>query len=763
MPYRLLSLLLLPVLALLAPPLQAGDNLLPVEEAFALSASIGQRGQVDLHWDIAPDYYLYRGRIKVRSDDAQAQLGELQLPRGKKTHDEFFGDVEIFHHSLDAVLPYAGDVDEVSFTISVQGCHEAEPQICYPPHATKLSLKAPPRGNDAAPILPAAAPTGLPRADTFNLLGSRGANPFGASAGEPLPPEQAFVFEAIASSPTEVLARWRMPDNYYLYRDQTVLSVDGDAVQLGTPAWPQGTQHEDAWFGVTEVYFNEVELPIPLLRTNGEPQDLVLKVEYQGCQDGGICYPVMNRSVTVALPAASAAQLAAAQAAFIPADLTGDAAVAGEELAEDQQLMARLSGNIGLALLAFFGFGLLLAFTPCVFPMVPILSGIIAGAGNITTRRALLLSVVYVLSTSVIFTIAGVVAGLLGANLQAVFQKPWILWSFALLFVLLSLSMFGFYELQLPASWQNRLNRLSNRQKSGSLTGVAVMGMLSALIVGPCVAPPLAAAVIYISQTRDPVLGGLALFALSLGMGAPLVVFGTAAGKLLPRAGAWMNAVKAVFGVSFLALAIWMLSRILDPAWIMLMTGVLLMVSGVYMGALLRPAQTLTGWRTLWQALGLVALLLGAAQLVGVAGGNRDLLQPLAGLGGGGGGTTQPALQFNMIKSVDDLQREVAAANATGRTAMLDFYADWCITCKEMERFTLATPQVHQALDGVHLLKADVTANDELDQQLLKHFELFGPPATLFFNTDGTERRNLRLIGFEKADDFAARVARARQ
>lgn len=765
MPYRLLSLLLLPLLALLPPSVQAGDNLLPVEEAFALNASIGQRGQVDLHWDIAPDYYLYRGRIKLRSDDDQAQLGELQLPPGEQTHDEFFGDVEIFHDRLDAVLPYTGDVDEVSFTITVQGCHEAEPQICYPPHATKLTLQAPARDNSAA-AAPMAAPAVLPSGDAFNLLGNRGGNPFGAAAGtaagEPLPPEQAFVFEAIASSPTEVLARWSMPDNYYLYRDQTVLTVDGDAVQLGSPTWPKGQQHEDAWFGTTEVYFRSVELPIPLLRTDGEPQDLILNVEYQGCQDGGICYPVMNRSITLALPAADTTQLASAKAAFNPADTAGPAAVS-EELAEDQQLMAKLSGNLALALLAFFGFGLLLAFTPCVFPMVPILSGIIAGAGDITTRRALLLSVVYVLATSVVFTMAGVTAGLLGANLQAAFQKPWILWSFAVLFVLLSLSMFGFYELELPASWQNRLAGLSNRQKAGSLTGVAVMGMLSALIVGPCVAPPLAAAVIYISQTRDPVLGGLALFSLSLGMGAPLVVFGTAAGKLMPRAGAWMNAVKAAFGVSFLALAIWMLSRILDPAWIMLMTGVLLIASGVYMGALLRPAQPLSGWRTLWQALGLIALLLGAAQLVGVAGGNRDVLQPLAGLGGGAGGTARPALQFNMIKSVDDLEREVTAANAAGRTVMLDFYADWCVTCKEMERYTLSATQVQQALDGVHLLKADVTANDKQDQQLLKHFELFGPPATIFYNTDGAEQRNLRLIGFEKADDFAGRVTRARQ
>ena len=314
-----------------------------------------------------------------------------------------------------------------------------------------------------------------------------------------------------------------------------------------------------------------------------------------------------------------------------PASGRGDVASAAQS--EEQALAANLSSNRWLALLSFFGFGLLLAFTPCVFPMIPILSGIIAGSGeNISTRRAFVLSVVYVLATCLVFTIAGVVAGLAGANLQAAFQKPWILWSFAILFVLLSLSMFGFYELQLPSSWQTKIADISNKQKGGSLIGVAIMGVLSALIVGPCVAPPLAAAVLYISQTRDPVFGGLALFVLSLGMGAPLVVFGTAAGKLLPRAGGWMDAVKAVFGVLFLGLSIWMLARILDGFWIMLMTGALLIASAVFLGALERLPENASGWRRLWKALGIVLLVAGAAEILGAAAGGRDVTQPFAGI-----------------------------------------------------------------------------------------------------------------------------------
>ena len=322
--------------------------------------------------------------------------------------------------------------------------------------------------------------------------------------------------------------------------------------------------------------------------------------------------------------------------------------------------------------------------------------------------------------------------------------------------------MFGFYELQLPSAMQTKIADISNRQKGGSLIGVAIMGLLSALIVGPCVAPPLAAAVLYISQTRDPVFGGLALFVLSLGMGAPLVVFGTAAGKFLPRAGAWMDAVKAVFGVLFLGLAIWMLSRILDGLWIMLMSGVLLVASAVYLGALERLPEGASGWRRLWKALGIVLLIAGAAELLGAAAGGRDVTQPLAGIVAGGGKESgADELPFRTIKSVADLDREIASAKEAGKPAMLDFYADWCVSCKEMEKFTFSQPAVQQALSGFVLLKADVTANDDLDQALLKRFSLFGPPATIFFS-GGEEKRALRLIGFEKSQAFVTRAGKVR-
>jgi len=748
---------------------QSEDDLLPVEQAFKPTAKVSEPGKVALHWDIAPDYYLYRARIKAKTSQDGLTLGALALPDGTKKHDEFLGDVEVYHKAIDATLPYTladAAAKTIAVTITVQGCHEVDPKICYPPHPTSLTLDVP-AGATAAASTPADSSTPLSLASKLGV----------AADSEPLPSEQAFVFEAIAASPTGLLARWTMPKGYYLYRDKSSVKITGgEGVTLGAPQWPKGVDHTDEHFGTVQVYFDQVELPIPLKREKSAAQTIEVEGEYQGCQEDGICYPVMTKAVSIEMPAATDAQLAAAKAAFVPAAATQElpspapdgaaspASGRGDSSgqSEEQALAANLSSNRFLALLSFFGLGLLLAFTPCVFPMIPILSGIIAGSGeNLSTQRAFVLSIVYVLATCVIFTIAGVIAGLAGANLQAAFQKPWILWSFAILFVLLSLSMFGFYELQLPSSFQSKIADISNRQKGGSLIGVAIMGVLSALIVGPCVAPPLAAAVLYISQTHDPVFGGLALFVLSLGMGAPLVVFGTAAGRFLPRAGAWMDAVKAVFGVLFLGLAIWMLARVLDAFWIMLMTGALAIASAVYLGALERLPDGASGWRRLWKALGVVLLVAGAAEIVGAFAGGRDVTQPLAGIVANGGMSETNALAFRTIKSVDDLDRALADAKAARQPVMLDFYADWCVSCKEMEKFTFTQPDVQKSLAGFVLLKADVTANDDADQALLKRFGLFGPPATIFF-ADGAERRALRLIGFEKSDDFIARVGKAR-
>jgi thiol:disulfide interchange protein DsbD len=739
--------LLAAVLGLHTAAAADADNLLPVEQAFRVEAKALDRDTVQFDFKIADDYYLYRERIKTKSADPALTLNALDLPAGEKKHDEFLGDVEVYHHGFTATqhLTAPAGLEKAALELRYQGCHQVDPKICFPPQKVALSIllsKAAAAAEAASSSLSAvlAAPAG------GALLG-----------GGPLPAEQAFVFEAIATGADEVLARFTMPKGYYLYRDKTNFALaGGENATLGAPKWPSGKDHTDANFGTTTVYFNQVEVPIAVTRTNPSAQTLALTSNFQGCLENSVCYPVMTRTVNVALPASTGASP--------PNTMPSAAAAAPAATSMDSRFQHALDGSLWLVFGVFFLAGLGLAFTPCVFPMIPILSGIIAGAGeNISTRRALLLSFIYILANAVIFTIAGVIAGLAGKNLQAAFQTPWVLWSFAAMFVLMALSMFGFYELQLPSSWQSKIANVSNKQSGGSLTGVAIMGALSALIVGPCVTPPLAVAVLYIAQKHDALLGGFALFALALGMGAPLVVFGASAGKLLPRAGAWMDAVKAVFGVTFLALAIWMLSRILDGVWIMLMAGVLAIACAVYLGALERLPDGASGWRRLWKAFGVVLLIAGAAELIGVAAGSNDLLQPLRGLSAGSGnaGSAAATLPFRKIKSLADVERELAAAKSAGKPAMLDFYADWCVSCKEMEKFTFSKMEVQSALAGFVLLQADVTANDDTDQALMKHYGIVAPPDTLFFGADGAEKHTLQLTGPEDADNFLKRIAAA--
>ncbi len=737
---RLLPTLGLFVLAIVAGSLHAADadNLLPVEQAFKVETKAIDRGSVQFDFKIADDYYLYRERVKVKSNDAGVTLGALDMPNGEKKHDEFLGDVEVYHHGFTATqhLTAPADADKVSLELRYQGCHQVDPKICFPPQKVNLSI-----------LLPKAA-----NVDGGNSLAAALSTPTSSSlldGGSPLPAEQAFVFEAIATGPGEVLARFTMPKNYYLYRDKTHFSTDAKDVTLGLPTRPAGKEHTDANFGKTIVYFDQVEIPIPLTRTNTSAQNVAITANFQGCLENSVCYPEMSRTVDVPLPAGVAAA-------------TAVSSNSEPENGNDSQFKRALDGSIWLAFGVFFLAGLGLAFTPCVFPMIPILSGIIAGAGeNLSTRRAIVLSVVYVLANAVIFTIAGVIAGLAGKNLQAAFQTPWVLWCFAGLFVVLALSMFGFYELQLPTALQSKIANVSNKQSGGSLSGVAIMGALSALIVGPCVTPPLAVAVLYIAQKHDAVLGGFALFTLALGMGAPLVVFGASAGRLLPRAGAWMDAVKAVFGVTFLALAIWMLSRILDATWIMLMAGVLMAACAVYLGALERLPENASGWTKLWKTLGVVLLIGGAAELIGAAAGSNDLLQPLRGVGAGASAansTASATLPFHRVKSIDDVDHELAAAKSAGKPAMLDFYADWCVSCKEMEKFTFTKSEVQSALSNFVLLQADVTANDDTDQALMKHYGIVAPPDTIFFAANGAEQHSLQLTGPEDADKFVKRI-----
>ena len=723
------------------------EELLEPDKAFALTVTALDADTIEARWDIAEGYYLYRSKFKFKSDNPAISLGEPSYPAGKIKHDEFFGDVETYRGSVAITIPIErADGAPSSFTLTAtsQGC--ADLGVCYPPQRQSREVTL------------AAAPTTAPLA-ALSDLGSGFLQDTGT--GEVLEPDQAFRFDAIVEDGNTLLARWDITPGHYLYKDKFRFTLtQADGVSLGQAQLPKGEEKDDEFFGRIEVYHDPIEIRLPLLRENLQPTEITLLVSYQGCAEIGICYPPQKKSITLTLPAGSAGAATAAAEPVAPV-----AAVPAAPLSEQDQLAAALAGgNTAWTILLFFAAGLLLAFTPCVFPMIPILSSIIVGQGAaITTRKAFVLSLTYVLAMAATYTVAGVIAGLFGANLQAAFQNPWILGSFAAVFVALSFSMFGFYELQLPSALQSKLTEVSNRQQGGTLTGVAIMGLLSALIVGPCVAPPLMGALIYIGQTGDPWLGGAALFALSLGMGAPLVAIGTAGGKYLPRAGGWMDAVKAVFGVLLLAVAIWMLERILPAAITMLLWALLLIISAVYMGAVDAIKEGTTGWRKLWKGLGLVLLLQGALMLIGLAAGNTDPLQPLRGIGFGGAAVQPQHLSFKTIKSVADLEREVAAASAAGRPVMLDFYADWCISCKEFEKYTFSDPQVIAALGDAVALQADVTANDEQDQALLKRFKLIGPPGIIFYDAAGNELSAHRVVGFMPAEEFAAHIRRALQ
>lgn len=566
-----------------------------------------------------------------------------------------------------------------------------------------------------------------------------------------LDPDRAFVFSADVIDGHTLAARWQIADGYYMYRDKFAFKLSPpEAVRTGAITTAPGEIKDDEAFGTSEVYYHSATILIPVERIDQAAVTLALEARYQGCADAGFCYPPMTKTMQLALPAVATS--------------TDPAAPAGDFVSEQDRFALLLAnGDAFLIIAGFFAVGLLLAFTPCVFPMVPILSGIIVGQGHgLTTRHAFLLSTAYVLPMALTYTVAGVLAGLFGANLQALFQNPWIISSFVAIFVLLALSMFGFYELQIPTRIQSRLAAFSNRQKGGTYIGVAVMGFLSALIVGPCVAAPLVGALIYIGNTGDAALGGMALFALSMGMGAPLLALGTSAGKLLPRAGPWMQPIKAVFGVMLLAVAIWMLDRIVPAPVTLVLTALLLIICAVFVGALDRLDGGSSGWKRLWKGGGLVMLVYGVVLLVGAASGGNNILHPLRGTGLVAGGGERPVnhVTFKPVKGLDGLHRELQLAAAAGKPVMLDFYADWCVSCKEMERYTFSDPRVQRSLADVVLLQADVTANDAQDQALLKHFGLFGPPSILFFDRQGTEQARYRLVGFLGADDFHNHLGR---
>ncbi len=782
------------------------DELLPPEQAFALEAWLdGDR--LVAEYAIAPGYYMYRQRFEflIDPDSDDVDIEAVHIPPGKRSFDEFFGEIETYRDRVRIEIPltYSGLAPPpFRLRATSQGC--ADIGVCYPPLKQALAVDPEVGGRflptawtgedsetasgdadvellksllgevtanlDQRQAESTANDVGTNEAsDALSVLQSLGDEMGLGGDDEILHPDEAFILSARLDANNVIRSNILLADNIYLYRDKVRIAlIDGDGHRIGPISLPRGKLKNDEFFGPMEVIYGELDVAIPILSEADASDSFRLSYQYQGCVEDRICYPPITKYIDVDAPAGLVQvkhELDRPEPANPWSGAATSPALAVETPISEQEQFARLLRDQSLLIIIglFFLAGIGLTFTPCVFPMIPILSSIIAGQGeSITTGKAFLLSSVYVLTMAATYASAGAIVGYYGAefNIQIWFQDPVILSIFAAIFALLALSMFGFYDLQMPPALQSRLAAISNSQQGGTLIGVGLMGFFSAIIVGPCITAPLVGALLFISQTQDWQLGGLALFALGLGMGVPLMIVGTSAGKILPRAGAWMDQVKAFFGIVLLGVAIWLLERILPVGITMALIAALLIATAIYMGALDSLDAAASGWRRFAKAAGLLVLIYGAAYLIGAAAGSKDLIQPLRGVVAAAGGERggQAHIAFRQIKGLDGLQLALNDSVQQGRTTMLDFYADWCISCKEMERYAFTHPDVLAALEQTATLQADVTDNDRVDTRLMSSLGIYGPPAILFFDPNGKEIRHRRVVGEMSGEKFAAHI-----
>jgi len=609
------------------------------------------------------------------------------------------------------------------------------------------------------PLVSAAGSDGVAAiSDLSNDLG------LGGNEDEILEPDVAFKLTTDVKDANNIVANWQIADKHYLYRDKFKFKlIEGDSVQLGEAVLPPGETKNDEFFGKIQVFHDAAEAVIALNRSNTQATTIKVQFTYQGCaEETGICYPPIRKTVSFDLPAGGVVSSVSGKPA------AADTSIAKQDFVseQDKSLQVLQSGDLIEILIYFFLGGLALAFTACMYPMIPILSSIIVGHGEKINRgTAFTISMAYVQSMAVTFGILGAAVALFagGVNLQAYFQSPWVLIPFSILFVALAFSMFGFYSIQMPASVQSWLSNFSNKQEGGSLHGAIFMGAASALIIGPCAGPVIIGALAYVATESDPVIGFLAMFILGNGLGLPLLAVGTLGGHVLPKAGTWMDTVKAGAGAILLAIAILFLERIsfISSTTIMLLWATYFIVAGVYLGALDPIKENVSGWFKFWKGLGVVFIVYGVIVMLGGVTGARNFNDPMHGsslTAGNGGAVEKQHLKFKRIKTEQDLKNEIAAAKAAGKYIMLDFYADWCTYCKQFEDYVFTNKEVQALLKDFVLLQADVTDNDEQDQALNKYTSVQAPPAILFFGKDGKEIRNYRIVGNMNAEVFIKHV-----
>lgn len=742
--------ILIAALALLmSSPLLAinEEDLLPPDQAFTVNARAIDANTVEVEWQAADGYYMYNDKFNFKSETAGIELGNITLPPGKKKigirPDGTEGEIEIYRHKLAIKVPliHSGENKSLRITVGAQGC--ADLGVCYPPAKHTILLNLP---NAAA-----APSSGIQK------LSSLGNSLLGGGQREFLAPDEAFAYQVRMDDNGNIVADWTIAEGYYLYKEKFNFKTETTGVQLGEIKMPIGTMHHgilpDGSEGDVEVYLKTVSVVIPIDNAPAAGT-LAFTAKFQGCADAGICYPPMTKKNDLVLSSAIATK---------SNTLTNDVT---NNKTDDSE-----NGYLWYILVAFV-VGLGLTFTPCVLPMIPILSSIIVGQsqdGQLSKFKGGMLAASYVFGTSVIYTIAGYVAGKSGDQLQAYFQNPWLIGGVSVILVLLALSMFGLFTIQMPASIQSRMQTQSAGLKGGSLFGVFLMGVLSSMIVGACASPILLSVLIVAIESQDPVLGGLIMFSMSWGMGVVLIAIGIGAGALIPKAGTWMDGVKYFFGVLLIGVAIYILT-VLPGVPVLLLWGVFFITLGIYLGATQSLPEGVSGWRVFWKGIGTVLLIWGVLSLVGGMQGNRDIMQPVDfnKLSVGSAATSQSGTAesahdlFIQIKSGEDLDRELAKATAAGKPVIIDFFATWCTDCIRMEKSTFADATVTGLMNQYVALQIDVTdPSDPVTSAVQKRLGVYGPPALLFFSKQGQRIKSMDFYGYKDATEFAAHIEQA--